>query len=63
MGMQRHEIINEQELAKELRVSLRHVTNLRARKLLPFLRLGRAIRYDRAAVERALAKLETKELA
>ena len=53
----------EEELAKELRVSQRHLINLRNRRLIPFVRLGRLIRYDRRAVAKALDKLTVREIA
>jgi hypothetical protein len=63
MRMQPREIVTEKELAKELRVSLRGLINLRNRRLIPDIRLGRSVRYDRAAVEKALEKLTVTELA
>jgi hypothetical protein len=61
--MQRSNIVTEKELAEELRISLRGLINLRNRRLLPHLRIGRLIRYDRAAVEKALEKLTVREIA
>jgi Helix-turn-helix domain len=63
MRMQPREIVTEKELAKELRLSLRGLINLRNRRLVPHIRLGRSVRYDRAAVEKALEKLTVNELA
>ena len=60
--MQAHSYTTEEELAKELRVSQRHLINLRNRRLIPFVRLGRLIRYNRAAVEKAIQKLTVQEL-
>jgi excisionase family DNA binding protein len=57
-----HKYSTEYELAEELRVSQRHLINLRNRRLIPHLKLGRLIRYDRAAVEKALEKLTIKEI-
>jgi excisionase family DNA binding protein len=61
--MQEQKYITEFELSEELRVSQRHLINLRNRRLIPHLKLGRLIRYDRAAVEKALEKLTVKEIA
>lgn len=55
--------ITEDELARELRISQRHLINLRNRRLIPHIRLGRAIRYDPVAVDKAIEKLTVKELA
>jgi hypothetical protein len=49
-------------MASELQISLRHLINLRNQRQVPFMKLGRLIRYDRAAVEKALQKLSVKEL-
>lgn len=59
--MQREELLREKEQAKQLKCSLRHLVNLRNKRLIPFIRLGRSIRYNPIAVARALEKLEIKE--
>ena len=56
-------LLTEKEQAEELQCSLRHLANLRKRRLIPYVRLGRSIRFDPAAVERALTKLSVRELA
>ncbi|CEF48934.1 unnamed protein product [uncultured bacterium] len=61
--MQPRVFVTERELAKELRISLRHLINLRNRRLVPHIKLGRLIRYDRTAVEKALEKLTVTEIA
>jgi excisionase family DNA binding protein len=61
--MSQKSYITEWELAEELRVSQRHLINLRNRRLIPHIKLGRLIRYDRAAVEKAIEKLTVRELA
>ena len=63
MRMQPRDIVTERELAKELRVSVRALINYRNQRLIPHIRLGRSVRYDRAAVQAALAKLTVTELA
>jgi predicted DNA-binding transcriptional regulator AlpA len=64
MRMQpRRDIVTEPELAKELRISVRALINYRNQRLIPHIRLGRSVRYDRAAVEKALAKLTITEIA
>ena len=63
MRTQPREIVTEKELARELRLSLRGLINLRNRRLIPHIRLGRSVRYDRSAVQRALEKLTVTEIA
>jgi excisionase family DNA binding protein len=55
------EYMLEVELATRLRVSRRHVINLRNQRLIPYLRLGKSVRYRWADVQRALKKLEVDE--
>ena len=43
-------LLTEKELAAHLRISLRHICNLR-RAGLPFIQLGSSIRYDMAEVQ------------
>lgn len=50
-------LVTEKTLARLMNVSLRHIMNVRYRKQIPYIRLGRAIRYNPVAVEQALAKL------
>jgi excisionase family DNA binding protein len=50
------------EQAEELNCSLRHLENLKAKRQIPFIRLGKSIRFDPVAVERALEKLTVKEV-
>ena len=56
------EYITEQEQAKLLHCSERHIWNMRKRRLLPFIKLGRLVRYNPEAVARAMEKLTFKEL-
>lgn len=42
--------ITEKELARHLRISVRHLVNLR-KSGLPFIQLGSAVRYDMSEVE------------
>jgi Helix-turn-helix domain len=59
--MQREQLLREKEQAKQLKCSLRHLINLRNKRLIPFIRLGRSIRYDPTAVQHALEKLTVRE--
>jgi hypothetical protein len=45
-----------------LQCSPRHLLNLRRRRLIPFIKLGRAVRYSPDEVARAISKLSVKEL-
>jgi hypothetical protein len=55
-------LITEKQQAEQLQCSLRHLIDLRNRRLIPYIKLGRSIRYDPNAVQRALEKLTVKEL-
>ena len=55
-------LITEKQQAELLQCSLRHLVDLRNKRLIPFIRLGRSIRYEPNAVQRALEKLTVKEL-
>jgi hypothetical protein len=55
-------LIREKELLKDLPFSPRHLWNLRRRRLIPYMKVGRCVMYNPVAVERALEKLEIKSL-
>jgi excisionase family DNA binding protein len=46
--------LTQEEVAKMLRVSQRHVANLQRKGLLPYLRLGRRVIYERTRLMKAL---------
>ncbi len=46
----------EAELAAELSVTTRTIRNLRARRIIPYVKIGAIVRYDRAGVTAALAR-------
>lgn len=50
-------LVTERTQARLLRVSLRHLINLRKRRLVPHVRLGRSVRYNPSEVEKAVEKL------
>jgi hypothetical protein len=56
-----NELLTEVEQAKQLHCSTRLLRKLRARRVIPYVKLGRAIRYAPAAVARAIEKLTVKE--
>jgi hypothetical protein len=51
---------NTRGLAERYQVSARCIQNWVARKVLPVLKIGRAVRFNIAACDRALAKFERK---
>jgi excisionase family DNA binding protein len=56
-------LITKREVASGLQSSLRHVDNLMAQKKIPYIRLGRSVRFRWADIERALEKLTIKAIA
>ena len=61
MQMQKQPLITEKAQAQLLGCSLRHLINLRNRRLVPYFRLGRLVRYNPNEVERAIQKLTIRE--
>lgn len=51
------QLLTEDQVADALSVVPRHVRNLRARGLIPYVQLGRSIRYSAADVNGAIAQL------
>jgi hypothetical protein len=56
-----NQLLTETEQAKELHCSTRSLRRLRAKRMIPYIKLGGAIRYKPDAVARALEKLTVKE--
>lgn len=52
----------EPEMATLLKVSKRHLLSLRVQRLIPFIKLGKSVRYNPEAVERAIEKLTINEI-
>jgi hypothetical protein len=52
----------EKQQAEQLQCSLRHLIDLRNKRLIPFIRLGTSIRYDPNAVQHELEKLTVREV-
>lgn len=50
------ELITKPELAERLRLSERAIDRLRFRHIIPWIRLGRVVRFDQQEVEKAIAK-------
>jgi DNA-binding Lrp family transcriptional regulator len=57
------ELSTEPEEAKLLKVCVRHLRGLRYRGQVPYVRLGKSVRYNHERVLEALQKLERQEVA
>ena len=55
-------IEDKQGLAREVKCSVRTVDNLMAKRAIPFIKLGRLVRFDVAKVKAALARFEVREV-
>ncbi len=54
--------MTKEELAHYLGVTVRTIDNYMRHRRLPFLKIGRAVRFDRQRVEEALGRFEVKEV-
>jgi excisionase family DNA binding protein len=52
---------NTREQAAQMSCSVRHLQNLCNKRLVPFYKLGKSVRFDPVAVHKALQKLCIKE--
>jgi hypothetical protein len=55
-------LIKEREAAELMQCSARHLRNLRRKRLLPYFRLGGAIRYSVVDLDAALKRLKVEAL-
>lgn len=55
--------LTQEEVAKVLRVSQRHVANLQRKGLLPYIRLGRRIIFERSRLMKAIDNISTRTAA
>jgi hypothetical protein len=55
-------LVDEREMAGQLAVSWRHLMELRKKRLVPHVRLGRLVRYAPEQVFRAIEKLTIESL-
>jgi excisionase family DNA binding protein len=60
---QKYLLHTERQEAQRLNVSHRHMVNMRQRGWIPYIKLGRIIRYRPEAVDAALAKMTIREIA
>lgn len=56
------QLINEAGLCALLQISKRHAAALRKKRLIPFIKLGKSVRFDETAVLAAVKKLTVKEV-
>jgi excisionase family DNA binding protein len=62
MQKQIRQLITPKEQARRLSCSLRHLQNMKNGRIVPHLKLGRLVRYDPEAVDRALERLTVKAI-
>lgn len=55
-------LLTEKEMADSLAISWRGLSEFRKRRMIPVVRLGRAIRYNPSEVARALEKLTVRSI-
>jgi len=56
------EWVNKSDIARHFKCSVRHVNELMNRRILPFLKIGRFVRFDLAACDEAVKKYQTDSL-
>ncbi len=61
MSTQSTQLITPREQAALLRVSTRHLHDLKSQRIIPCVRLGRAVRYNPQAVAAALERNATQK--
>jgi excisionase family DNA binding protein len=55
-------MVDKKRLAEYLQCSIRHITNLQKSRIIPFYRIGRAIRFKICEVEAALKAYQLKSI-
>jgi excisionase family DNA binding protein len=53
---------NKGEIARHFKCSARHINKLMRRRILPFVKIGRFVRFDVAACDQAMKSYQTKSL-
>jgi hypothetical protein len=56
------EWLNKHEIALHFKCSVRHINELMNRRILPFLKIRRFVRFDLAACDEAMKKYQTNSL-
>jgi excisionase family DNA binding protein len=59
--LQTAKLITAREQAEQLSISTRHLSDLVRERLIPCIRLGRAVRFDPAATDEAIKKHLTQK--
>lgn len=54
--------VNKRELARHFACSPRTINNLMARRILPYSRIGKILRFDLAACDRAMQRFRTRSV-
>ncbi|HZR17849.1 MAG TPA: hypothetical protein VFE51_11025 [Verrucomicrobiae bacterium] len=54
------EWLNKAEIADHYKCSERHINKLMERRVLPFLKMGRFVRFDRKTCDEAMRRYETR---
>jgi hypothetical protein len=54
--------LNKAEIADHYKCSERHINKLMERRVLPFLKMGKFVRFDLAACDRAMRRYETRSV-
>jgi excisionase family DNA binding protein len=61
MNLEQEGLMTTAEIAEQLRVSTRQVSNLVSRRIIPRIKVGRTVRFQLSSVLKALAKYEEQE--
>ena len=54
--------LNKAEIADHFKCSERHINKLMERRVLPFLKMGKFVRFDLGACDQAMRRYETKTI-
>ncbi len=54
--------LNKAEIADHYKCSERHINKLMERRVLPFLKMGRFVRFELAACDQAMRRYETRSV-
>lgn len=54
--------LSKAEIAHHYRCSVRHINKLMSRRVLPFLKMGRFVRFDQVACDQAMKGYQTRSV-
>jgi excisionase family DNA binding protein len=57
------DFLRPEELAKKLNITVRTVRSWQKARVIPYIKVGRSVRFDPARVVEALSRFERKEIA